>query len=122
MTMTTTTPTDLFVGGVNVTELAHGLSWEMEFELVPGERPFGPEYVPVKVLEIHSGDKVWGFLAAHGLPGKNTYVAVSELLGDDNWHTVVASVDGDDEDAMDAAGRAVVADLLIRSELARQNA
>jgi hypothetical protein len=113
----TATPATLVVNGIDINKLAHDMSWEMEFELVKGERPFGPEYVPVEVLEVHAGDVVWGFLAAHGLPGKNTYLAVSELVGDDNWHRVVTDVDGNDDDAMDAAGRAIIADKLVRGQV-----
>jgi hypothetical protein len=113
----TTVPDELIVNGVDIKQLAYDMSWEVEYTLVPGQRPFGPEYVAVDVLEIHANETVWGFLAAHGLPGKNTYVAVSEVTGDENWHNVVSSVDGNDDDAMDAAGRAVIADKLIRGQV-----
>jgi hypothetical protein len=113
----TAVPAELVVNGVDIKKLARDMSWEVEFDLVPSERPFGPEYVPVEVLEIHANGTVWGFLAADGLPNRKTYVAVSELVGDEHWHTVESGVEGDDDEAMDAAGRAVIADKLVRGQV-----
>lgn len=117
MVLSTQVPYELVVNGVDVTKLAYDMSWTMEYALVDGQRPFGPEGVPVDVKEIHAGGDVWGFLVPHGLPNRNTWLAVSELLGDDEWHNVVTGINGDNDDEMDAAGRAVIADRLVRGQV-----
>lgn len=121
MTDVLTTSEDLTVNGVSLRSLARDMAWAIEFELVDSDRPFGPEYVPVKVREVHCNGVTWGFVAAEGLPGKDVWLGVSELVGDEHWNVVESGVEGTD-DELDRLARVVIEDNLVRSHLKSINA
>lgn len=117
---------DLTVNGINVASLCRDMSWAVDFELIDGERPFGPDRTRVAVREIHSGGVVYGFLVETGMPGEISYLAISEVDGDKEWHQVgekIVWTEGEDLDGMlDTAGRDIIADSLMRGHLAKANA
>lgn len=112
----------LTANGVNLESLCRDIAWAVNFELIDGEREFGPDAVKVGVREVHSGGVVYGFLVNLGLPNQVGYMAVSEIVGDDQWHQVGGRIVADEtgclDDALDAAGRDVIADSLRRGHLA----
>lgn len=115
----TSTP-GLIVNGFDYRSFAVDVSKEMEYSLEAGQRPFGPDHTPVDVLEVQGGGVVWGFLVNHGIPGKNTWSAVSELGGERQWNHVIEAFDANEDGGMDVAARAVLADVLVRAEMKRQ--
>jgi hypothetical protein len=115
----TSTP-ELVVDGFNYRAFAVSVSEGVEYSLEAGQRPFGPDYTPVDVLEVRGGGAVWGFLVDQGFPGKSTWSAVSELIGDHRWNYVIETFDANEGGAMDVAARAVVADVLVRGEIKRR--
>ena len=114
---------ELIVNGVSLDTLTRDMAWAVDFQLIDGMRPFGPDAVPVPVREIHSGGTQYGFLVLTGLPGEISYFAVSELDGDTSWHYVGGKIRADEDqdldDLLDAAGREVIADNLKRGHLAK---